>query len=133
MAYIAPTVEEFRVLYPEFVNADDDEVVEATLNLAIEEVGTSWIESDRKRAQLALTAFYLARGLNTTLGSGGGAGVETGAIKRKTVGPVSIMYETGGDSATAAATDGTSKNSADVYWEEYNRLMRRSFPAVAIV
>lgn len=128
MAWTPPTVEEFKTRYPAFADVADA-TVQATLDEAVGDVGESWIESDRTPAVLALTAHLLAsQGLG--VGAGGGGAAIVGTVKRRKVGDVEVEFAGSGGKSTGGSLDIYRTTS---YGLRYLQLMRRSFPAVAVV
>jgi hypothetical protein len=132
MAFTPPTVEDFRLRYPEFAAVDDDERIQVVLEWAISEVGPTWIEKDRAPAIMALVASTLddEGALWQTTSSVSGA-VTAGPITSETVGPLSVRYQTGAQSGIGGGGGGASQDTA--YRALYNMLRRRSFPRVGIV
>ena len=59
MEYIRPTVERFKTRYPEF-GIVSDEIVDEVLSDSISAVGPNWLDKDRARGQLLLTAHNLS-------------------------------------------------------------------------
>lgn len=130
MAWTPPTVEEFKIRFPEFATVAD-ETVQAVLDEAVGDVGPSWIERDRTPGVLHLAAHLLAVSGSGGLGAGGGGAAVTGAIKRRTVGDTTTEF-TGisGGSSTGGQLDYYRSTS---YGVRYLSIMRRNFPAVAVV
>lgn len=130
MAYTAPTPTTFKARYAEFAPVSDD-LVQLMIDDSIGEVGDTWIEKDRSRAQMLLVAHWLTvegePGRSTT--GQGSAG--TGLVKRRKVGDVEVEFATaGGSSGGSIASGGYGQTS---YGQEFMALMRRNFPAVAVV
>jgi hypothetical protein len=145
MAWTPPTVADLEKRYPEFV-AYDDTIEQTVLDEAIAEITAGcWIENNRTPATLALAAHWLATtpgaAPDQTGGTGGGGdsgGVALGTIKSRTVGDVRVEYETGATSSSATNfTGGGGALDADFgstpYGLTYLQLLRRNFPAVAVV
>lgn len=130
MAWTPPTVEEFKTRFPEFATVAN-ETVQAVLDEAVGDVGPSWIERDRTPGVLHLAAHLLAVSGSGGLGAGGGGAAVTGAIKRRTVGDTTTEF-TGisGGASTGGQLDYYRSTS---YGVRYLSLMRRNFPAVAVV
>lgn len=59
MSYTAPTVKIFKLRFPEFAVVDN-ELVDLVLAESISAVGDGWLEKDRARAQMLLSAHTLA-------------------------------------------------------------------------
>src|SRR5262245_13292856 len=87
-----PTVEQFKLRFPEFANVPDA-TVQMILDEATAEVGPTWIPSLRTSGVLYLTAHLLAsQGLGVS-GAGGGGASSSGAIKRRRVGDVELEFQ----------------------------------------
>lgn len=130
MTWTPPTVEEFKIRFPEFVSVADP-TAQAVLDEAVGEVGESWLERDRTPGVLHLTAHLLAVSGPGASGAGGGGAAVTGAIKRRKVGDVETEFAgVGGGTSTGGALD-TYRTTA--YGVRFLSLMRRNFPAVAVV
>lgn len=125
MVWTAPTLQQFRDRFPEFVNRSDGNV-QAVLDEAVGEVGDTWIESDRTPAVLHLTAHLLASS-GTGVGAGGGGVAVTGPIRSRTVGDVSVTF------AGAGSTKSDDLLATTGYGRRYLALMRKNFPAVSVV
>lgn len=127
MAWTAPTVEEFKIRFPAFADVAEA-TVQAILDEAVGDVGEWWVEADRTPAVLHLTAHLLAaQGLG--VGAGGSGAALTGAIKRRKVGDVELEFAGVG----AAGSGSLGVYVTTVYGRRYLELMRRNFPAVAVV
>lgn len=129
MAYVAPTPTAFKARYPEFQPVSDA-LVQLVLDEAISDVGDTWLEKDRARAQMLLAAHMLTMegepGRSTT-GQGSGA---TGPVKRRKVGDVETEFAGNGASAGGGSASGYA---ATIYGQEFLSLMRKNFPPVAAV
>lgn len=129
MAYTQPTAGTFKARYPEFAPVSDD-LVTLVLQEAIAQVGDTWVEKDRARAQMLLAAHTLTmegEPGRTTTGQGSAG---TGPIKRDKVGDVETEF------AMPSASNGSSGLSGYMltsYGKDFLDLMRRNFPAVAVV
>ncbi len=131
MAFVAPDIDDFLQRYPEFEDVDEDRI-EQVLDFSISEVGPSWIEKDRVPAILALTAATLDEESTTDTAESMTGGVASGPITSETVGPLSIRYQTGKQSAEAVTT--TTQGSSDsAYLALYKMLRKRSFPPIGII
>ena len=86
---VTVTVADFRARFAEFASTSD-----AIIELALEEA--LLIHSIRKVATLFCAAHLLSYSLTNIAGggSGGGATTTTGQISKKSVGPLSVEYET---------------------------------------
>jgi hypothetical protein len=130
MAYQTPTPETFKARYPEFMPVSDA-LVQLVLDDAIGDVGDTWLEKDRARAQMLLAAHILTMegepGRTTTGQSSAG----TGFVRRRKVGDVEVEFATPGASASGVAATGYD---ATAYGQAFIRLMRLNFPGpIAIV
>lgn len=126
--YVEPTAEDLKVRFPEFAPVSDT-LVALILAEAIPMVGPSWIERDRRPAQLYLAAHLLAMegepGRTTT---GNGVAV-SGPVKRRKVGDVETEF-TG---AASSAGGSTPIYAQTLYGQRYLNLLRLNFPPVAVV
>ena len=122
MAYIEPTLTDLRARFPELASVSDT-VLGLILEEAIGEVGPSWIERDRVNATLYLAAHLAVSTGATTKGSAS----TNGAMKRRKVGDVEVEY------AGMGASGGAGGFGSTAYGLRYLTLLRRSFPAVAVV
>lgn len=82
MAYVVPTIDEFRELFTEFDERTDEEVT-AALNAAATQVDTTWREADYKIAIMLLTAHFLAAAETAASGR---------EISSESIGPLSVSY-----------------------------------------
>lgn len=141
MPYTPPTPEIFKVRFPEFEPVADG-LLALVLDEAIGDIGDTWVERDRARAQMYLTAHLLAmegepgRSQGIAAGEGSGNFAVTGAVKREKVGDVEVEYA--GVSSSSGGGSGSSSSlsasyGATSYGRLYLELMRRNFPAVAVV
>lgn len=129
MAWTAPTVADFKARFPNFASVDDA-TVQIVLDEAVGEVGSTWIEKDRTPAVLHLTAHMLAsEGLGVPSPGGGGAAV-TGAVKRRRVGDTETEFVGMGGNTSNGPLSGYLSTA---YGRRYLELMRRNFPAIAVV
>lgn len=130
MVYVPPTAEEVKARFPEFAPVSDT-LINLLLAEAIPQVGETWVERDRKPATLYLVAHMLAMegepGRTTT---GTGIGV-SGPMRRRKVGDVETEFAAFG----ANSRGGTSATGYDAttYGQRFLELMRKNFPAVAVV
>ncbi|MBX4889776.1 DUF4054 domain-containing protein [Rhizobium bangladeshense] len=132
MAYEAPTPATFKARYPEFT-AVSDALVQLVLNDAISDVGDTWLEKDRARAQMLLAAHILTMegepGRTENGASGATAG--TGIIKRDKVGDVETEFAT--PSSSGGGGSALSGYGMTFYGRQYLELLRKNFPAVSVV
>jgi hypothetical protein len=129
MAYQAPTPATFKARYPEFA-AVSDALVQLVLDDAIGDVGDTWVEKDRARAQMLLAAHTLTMEGEPGRTATGQGSAGTGAVRRRKVGDVEVEFATPGSSQTGFAATGYV---ASIYGQEYLALLRKNFPAVAAV
>lgn len=128
MAYVAPTATTFKARYPEFAPVSDA-LVGLIIDEAIVQVGDTWLERDRARAQMLLAAHMLTvegEPGRTTSGQGSAG---TGTVKRRKVGDVEVEFN-GFGSTSSGGFNGFGSTS---YGMQYYALMRQNFPAVAAV
>jgi hypothetical protein len=132
MAYQAPTPATFKARYPEFA-AVSDALVQLVLNDAIGDVGETWVEKDRARAQMLLTAHNLTMEgePGRTVDGASGATAGTGTVKRDKVGDVETEFAT--PSASGAGGSTLSAYASTFYGQQYLELLRRNFAGVAVV
>ncbi|TBZ81415.1 DUF4054 domain-containing protein [Rhizobium leguminosarum] len=132
MAYQVPTPATFKARYPEFA-AVSDVLVQLVLDDAIGDAGDTSVEKDRARAQMLLAAHILTMegepGRTENGSSGATAG--TGIIKRDKVGDVETEFATPASSGPGGST--LSAYSLTFYGQQYLELLRKNFPAVAVV
>jgi hypothetical protein len=122
MAYTQPTPEIFKIRYPEFAPVSDA-LVGLIIDEAISQVGETWLEKDRARAQMLLAAHTLTMegepGRTTTGASTAG----TGQIKRDKVGDTETEF-----AGSSASVNGDPANySATEYGRQFLLLMRKNF------
>ena len=129
MAYVEPTATTFKARYPEFAPVSDI-LIGLVLAEAINDVGETWLERDRARAQMLLTAHKLAmegEPERTSTGLGIGA---AGVVKRDKVGDVETEYAGMGSGSGSGSSLGYDQSA---YGREFAALMRKNFPAIAVV
>lgn len=125
----ALSVEEFKARFPEFAPVSATTIA-MVLAEAVGQVGDSWIERDRKPAQLYLAAHLLAvegEPARTTTGAGMGT---AGPVKRRKVGDVEVEFAGNGGGSSGGAASGYMLTS---YGQRYLHLLRMNFPPVAVV
>lgn len=130
MAWAPPTVADFKTRFPEFSDTPEA-TISAVLDEAVGDVGPTWIERDRTPGVLHLAAHLLAVSGPSVPGAGGGGAAVTGAIKKRTVGDTSTEFAGVSGSATTGGMLDFYRSTA--YGVRYLSLMRRNFPAVAVV
>lgn len=132
MAWTSPTVDELKARFPLFANVDDS-ILQLILDEAVADVGVTWVDKDRTPAVLYLAAHLLAtQGFAGATGTGGGGAAITGAIKKRKVGDVETEFA----GAAGAGSDGWGSSpfyDSTVYGQMFLRLLRRNFPAIAVV
>lgn len=129
MAYVPPTAESFKLRYPEFAPVSDA-LITLVLNEAIDQVGETWLERDRARAQMLLAAHTLTLEGEPARTTTGKSSAGTGAIKRRKVGDVEVEFATPGGSSGGSVGNGFASTT---YGIEYMRLMRLNFPTAIAV
>ena len=132
MAYQAPTPATFKLRYPEF-QAVSDALIQLVLDDAIGDVGDTWVEKDRARAQMLLTAHILTMEGEPGRSEAGAAGAAagTGQVKRDKVGDVETEFATPSSSGAGGST--LSSYGQTFYGQQYLELLRKNFPAIAVV
>lgn len=140
MAYIAPTPATFKARYPEFTPVSDT-LTQLVLNESIADVGDTWYERDRARAQMLLAAHRLAlegepaRSIAIAGGGNGGSGSTTGAVKRRRVGDVETEFQGAGSSSGGAggSSSGYAYYQRSTYGQQFWLLLQKNFPAIEAV
>lgn len=129
MAYTAPTATTFKARYPEFAPVSDA-LIGLVLAETFDEVGDTWLERDRARAQMLLAAHKLTLEGEPKRSTAGTGAALNGAVKRHKVGDVEVEFAGVdiSDSDTSRLGYGLT-----VYGREFAALMRKNFPAVAVV
>ena len=128
---VTVTVAEFREQFPEFAATDDVDIQRALDEALL-------IHRVRKLATLYAAAHVLSYRLTAISGgggSGGGATTATGQITKKSVGPLSVEYETHSGTTTSSSNTKSATDvayfSATLYGQHFLVLEARS-PRVAI-
>lgn len=127
MAYVQPTADVFKVRYSEFTPVSDV-LIDLVLAETFDEVGETWLERDRARAQMLLAAHKLTLEGEPARSVSGIGAAGTGQIKRDKVGDVETEFATNAMSVNDRL--GYSRTS---YGKEFEALMRKNFPATAAV
>lgn len=130
MAYVQPTASDLKARFPEFT-AVSDALVNLILAEASAQVGETWLERDRKPATLYLAAHMLAmegEPFRTKSGQGLGA---TGPVRRRKVGDTETEFA--GFSSSTGAGASASEYGSTAYGLRFLDLLRKNFPAVAVV
>lgn len=128
MAYVPPTAETFKIRYPEFSTVPDS-LVTLVIAEAIEEVGDTWIERDRAKAQMLLTAHKLSiEGEPARSATGKGTGT-SGPVKRRKVGDVETEY-----AGMSSGSGGSAAHpySGSTYGQQFWNLLKLNFPSPAV-
>jgi hypothetical protein len=129
MAYVPPTATTFKARFSEFAPVSDV-LVDLVLAEAIDQVGDTWLERDRARAQMLLAAHTLTLegepGRTTT----GVSSASTGTVKRRKVGDVEVEFAGVGSGSGASGGSGFASTT---YGVEYLALMRKNFPTAIAV
>lgn len=118
------TVEQFKARFPEFAPVSDA-LIGMVLTETVAQIGDTWIERDRPKAQMLLTAHTLTlEGEPGRTNTGNGVGM-SGPMKRRKVGDVEVEFAGFGSSAGGSAATGYA---ATAYGQEFAALMRKNFP-----
>ena len=106
------------------------------LEEAIKRVGPTWVERDRTPAILYLSAHLLTlEGYGVLSPGGNGSSPNTaGHLKRRKVGDVEVEYQNANE-ALGTGNGGMDRNGYNLtpYGRQFLLIMRRNFPAVAVV
>jgi hypothetical protein len=149
---LPPTVEEFRLLFPEFA-AIPDAHVQLYLDIAMSWVDTFWDPQDAKLSAMYAAAHYLwihdlsSGGALSGSGSGNGGGSVGGGVVDPELGKIwiksvrfrdrSVTYERVGlpnqSSTTGKGSTATDFWEASPYGKMYLSFQRRNVPHVAVV
>lgn len=134
MSWTPPSVADIKTRFPEFESVADA-TMQMILDEAIQTVGVNWIEKDRTPAVLYLVAHLMAaQGFSGGSGSSGGGAAVTGAIKKRKVGDVEIEFAgVSASSGSSSANSTTNGYLSTFYGQKYWELLRRNFPAIAVV
>jgi len=130
------TAAEFKTRYPAFKDKDDIYVT-AVLNEARGEVNDTWIERDRVPALLAYAAYLItseaSAAASVAVGGGLNVGI-SGPLVEAWIGDVKAKFaEPQGGGGSGSGGGSAISPAAALYWQQYDKLRRRSFPAVLIV
>ena len=123
------TVELFKIRYSEFAEVPDA-LVSMMLVEAGNEVGETWLERDRSRARMLLTAHKLVMEGEPDRSSTGQGVAGTGLIKRDKVGDVETEFAGVGQSAGSSSAMGYGMT---IYGQEFATLLRKNFPPILAV
>ena len=127
MAYIAPTVADFRARFPEMGEVSDG-LVSLVLAEALLEVGEAWPDQFRAPAQLYLTAHILAE-------EGGpdrsGAARGQGRVTSESIGPATTTFGPSGGGVVAYQIG--RNYTATPYGRRYAELRNIAFPTAMMV
>lgn len=132
MVYVPPVAADLKGRFPEF-NAVNDVLIGLILEEAAPQVGETWLERDRKPATLYLAAHLLTMEgePGRTVNGAAGATAGTGPIRRFKVGDVETEFA--GSGASSGSGSGAPSYAATEYGRRFLDLLRRNFPAVAVV
>lgn len=131
MAYVVPTIAQFKAKFPSFAAVADD-VVQGALDEALTNVYESWIESDYAMAIMLYMAHVL------TL-SGYGTGAESQMASEGLLSFTQVRSGTFSFSRGASTSSGGSPGDDDdwynltIYGRRFLLLLKRSFPAIRVV
>jgi len=98
MSYEAPTLDEFVVRFPEFIEESSANINNAIAAASLV-VDTGWTENSYKPAIMWLAAHILSQNMTASESLGS----SSGAIESETIGRISVSYREGG---TGTATLG---------------------------
>ncbi|TLX12143.1 DUF4054 domain-containing protein [Rhizobium sp. MHM7A] len=130
MPYVAPTPATFKARYPEFA-AVSDALVQLVLNDAIDQVGDTWLERDRARAQMLLAAHILTMEGEPGRTATGNGTSGVGMVKRRKVGDVETEFA--GTGSAAGGSGSMAWYALSGYGQQYLLLLRQNFPPIAAV
>lgn len=130
MAYVPPTSTDLKARFPEFSSVSNT-LLDLILAEASAQVGETWLERDRKPATLYLAAHMLAQEGEPGRSAGGTGGGTSGPVKRRKVGDVETEFA--GFSASSGAGGRASEYGSTAYGLRFLDLLRKNFPAVAVV
>lgn len=130
MAYTAPTAADLKARFPEFA-AVSDTLINLILEEASAQVGETWLERDRKPATLYLAAHLLTMEGEPGRSATGQSGAATGPVRRRKVGDVEVEFA--GAVSVSATGDTRSAYDLSAYGRQFMVLLRKNFPAVAVV
>ena len=135
MSYVAPNVLTFKTRYPEFDSVDSG-LVTLVLDEAISEVGENWLEKDRARAQMLLTAHILILEGEPERSVTGKVGAKDGDVIQRSVGPVYEMYSARSNGSNDTPTKFVGKLTKEFlrtsYGVDFLKLMRRNIGSVLV-
>jgi hypothetical protein len=131
MSYSQPTASDLKVRFPGFASVADT-TINAVLDEAIAQVGESWIEDDRRPAQMYFAAHLLIMEGQPAATAAKALGVVAqGQVKRFNVGDVETEFAGGGSSVNSNG-QGSGLSSTE-YGRRYLQMLRRSFPSPLVV
>lgn len=131
MSYTPPTAADLKVRFPEFAPVSSALIQMILDDEAIPAVGETWLERDRRTAQLYLAAHLLAsEGEPARTTSGGSSSGSNGPIKMMQAGEHKIEYAVSNESIAASFNGGYDTT---VYGNRYLELLRLNFPPVLTV
>ena len=134
MTYVSPTVADVLLIHAEFTPVSEA-LIQHYLDEAIAEVGDTWFEGDRAKAQRLLTCHRLSamgepeKSLAIASGSSYANGARSDVVREK-VGDVEAQY---------AAPDYAARNAVygdyttTIYGRLFIEIRRNNFPSVRVV
>lgn len=137
MAYVTPTPADLKLRNPEFGPVSDARI-QIFLDEAILEVGDSWLESDRARAQILLAShrLILAGEPGLSAGTSSGSGSTLGSPESIKVGDVTVAYGSRSGSSNSAVSGLSAVEQEYLrtsYGVQYLEILHKnSYPALAI-
>lgn len=128
MPYTTPSLEQFRARFPVFEDAEDG-LIEALLAEAAGQIDQSWREADYQPAIMYLAAHLLATD-NSAEGDTVEVGGSTGGIASESWGSMSVSYDTGVKTSSAASA---SEWGATEYGRRFYNLLKKNKPGVVAI
>lgn len=123
MAYVEPTATTFKARYPEFADVANA-LITLVIAESVDQVGDTWLERDRARAQMLLTAHTLTMEGEPGRSSTGQGAAGTGQVVQDSVGDVSTTY---GKASITTASFGQASYASTEYGQQFLLLMRKNF------
>ena len=129
MAYVKPTVQEFKDRFPAIVVGKTDPTIQAFLDEAARSVDESWLEGDYKTAMMYLAAHLMVEE-DAAVSAGGGGEVTSGVIASESFGGMSISYDNTKSTKDDAAN---SQWGGTEYGRRFYRLLKLNKPAIVSI
>lgn len=123
------SVEQFKVRYPEFSSVSNA-LISLVMDEASARIGDTWVDGDGNRARMLLTAHILTMEGEPGRTATGQGSAGTGLVKRDKVGDVETEFAV---PSSSTGSSSTSAYASTFYGQQYLDLVRRNFPAVAVV